>query len=513
MELSFPSTQSGSNIVFLKKIELDEVLGGVATSYYAYDYVKDENGDIEKKVVRFGSCGKEQAEYITNGNIIIPINVRINNQFDVFLCLAPDNTKEEIILSENGQSVVNELFNLGGYAQIIAKSSNLTIGSTRAEIYIDVPVKEMNLVGITYDNVPKPENLNGKVLGLNEKTILKNQDGRIDVSTEGLFSAVLDIIPARSIYRYGKNGDFGEAEYKTVVFTLNPDESFISFADKGGEELSDKSSFSFKYIINQEIDLKEIFGETFKYSDYDISFDWRNDTSILKSVISENGKVFVNIKDDKASSNFEIKVIASPKGTGETLEGYIYGNDNSLKLGFGAKITTRGAIFKTEARSGTSQIHAGIFINSVQEDAAKANIENNPKAIFDLMEGNEFAITKSMRLNVKEIAIDGFDVEEQDRFNTEGGLDLTINQWTEICADDSSSDYSLGIKISSTGHAQNKMRNILMSIQYAVQGDYGAIWFDATQINEEVPALIAFKREQMLLCLIIVIYSIIDHTV
>lgn len=165
--LSFPTNQTNSTVRYLKAVQLNEVFAGDSVNFY---YAYDNDGNI----LKFASCAQGQATHITNGIIIVPVRVTIDKVFDALVCLAPDNLNSEVEVLDD--EIVTPLYNVGGYSQIIGRSDNLNISSISTYVYIDVPVEDFEIVGITGENI-SPNN----VLGLNEYELnfVKNSEGDI----------------------------------------------------------------------------------------------------------------------------------------------------------------------------------------------------------------------------------------------------------------------------------------------------------------------------------------------
>ncbi|MDD4110533.1 MAG: hypothetical protein PHS54_03150, partial [Clostridia bacterium] len=475
--LSFPTNQTNSVVKYLKEVQLSDVLVGDSISfYYAYDN--------EGNVLRFASCTQAQATYITNSIVIVPIKVTIDEAFDVLVCLAPNDLNGEVEVLDG--EIETELYNIGGYSQIIARSANLNISSVSSYVYIDVPVEDFEIIGITGENISETN-----VLGLNEYELNYVVDGEeeyYEASTDSLFSVIFDLMPARAIYKYGKNGDVGAVEYKKVIFNINTDESFITFADESGNEIDEQITYAEEFTYNAGINLIDLFGADFVVSNFILSVsDWASEYSeIINSVYIDNGVVFVNIKNNEVNENFQIEIIAEPLDDElETLTKTIYGYDKSLKYydnnfnGIVTKTTTLGVIFKARSNDGLSQVHAGIFKNSILENEALGLAGSSLTNLFTLMNNQDYGISKTTTINLREIAIDGFEVT--DSYEGVGNeLDLTVNYSAIIFANNPDSNHSLGIEVASSSYAQSRIRNILLSIQFEI----GTEWFDATQIND-----------------------------
>ena len=231
IKLDFPKLQSK---IYLIQVDLDEESPSASTQvFYAFN---DKN-----ELIKFFSCGESLADYITNGVVIVPNTVKLNSKFDVYLNVKPDDSEDDY---EN-----SKLYNVGGYAQLIATSlSNRLLGSTSTSINVDVPVESIEIIGITGDNLSptiKP--------GTNE-VLLNENDGKVEVGINGLFSAILNVTPQRSIYKFGKDGKNGEVEYKTVVFALDNDvNNFgnkISFVDINNQLLQDLNVYGKNFVFD-----------------------------------------------------------------------------------------------------------------------------------------------------------------------------------------------------------------------------------------------------------------------
>ncbi len=391
IELSFPKGTSSYFVLKLSDGETEEDFAGSNTKFF---YSKDADGN---RVV-YVSCVSEKATHITNGVIIVPRYVTLNTEFKVILAQEDEKGRTDFTKTFSTET---KLYNVGGHTQLVAKSvSSKLTGSVSVDFNIDVPVESISIVGITGNSLSKDS-----VAGLNEQKLTFNGD-QIEVGTEGPFSAILEVTPARAIYKYGKNGTKGAAEYKKVIFSLDADVNNsgpkISFADVSGNEVSGA------YL--QE-------GRMFTFAGKETL-----GTSLLAKKIT-------------GQFNLEAKMFKSA-----SLE------DEALKSGIG---------------------QLGDF-NSVLSDSTKG-------------------LSTKQSFLIKEIPIEGFEISDEykgevgDDDPTKNPLTIDINNSTLIYAN-KPGDKSLGIKIESSqgvGQNQNKIKNILVSIQYLI----GDVWYDATKTN------------------------------
>lgn len=243
VELSFPKTQSKT---YLMLLEDDEEIVPSPTIKFFRGYDKDGN------VLIFHSCSEDKAQYITNGIVVVPRYVKINSYFTAIAVIAPENINDEI-------TETTKLYNVGGYTQLIATSlSSIKTQSTSAYLNVDVAVESVEIVGITGDNLSS-----STVPGTNELELIVN-NGKVEVGCEGLFSAILNVIPSRAIYRFGKDGTNGTKEFKRVVFALDNDVNnsgtIINFADLNNQPIS---SSTMEFAKNFKFNNKETMGSSF----------------------------------------------------------------------------------------------------------------------------------------------------------------------------------------------------------------------------------------------------------
>lgn len=221
LELSFPRTQSKTFLAL--KSEEDEIVPSPTIKFFrGYD----EDGNL----LVFYSCSEENATHITNGIVVVPRYAKINTYFTAVAVVAPENVGDEV-------DETTKLYNIGGYTQLIASSvSAPKVSSTSTYINIDVAVDTIEIVGITGDSLSA-----ATVPGLNEFELTIN-NGKVEVGCEGLFSAILNVTPARAIYKYGKDGTNGTKEFKKVIFALDNDVNnsgiIINFANSNNEAIS-----------------------------------------------------------------------------------------------------------------------------------------------------------------------------------------------------------------------------------------------------------------------------------
>lgn len=221
LELSFPRTQSKTFLAL--KTEEDEIVPSPTIKFFR-GYDKDGN------LLVFYSCSEENATYITNGIVVVPRYAKINTYFTAVAVVAPENVGDEV-------DETTKLYNIGGYTQLIASSvSAPKVSSTSTYINIDVAVDTIEIVGITGDSLSA-----ATIPGLNEFELTIN-NGKVEVGCEGLFSAILNVTPARAVYKYGKDGTNGTKEFKKVIFALDNDVNnsgtIINFANSNNEAIS-----------------------------------------------------------------------------------------------------------------------------------------------------------------------------------------------------------------------------------------------------------------------------------
>ena len=359
VELSFPKTQSKTYLMLME--EGEEIVPSPTIKFFR-GYDKDGN------VLIFHSCSEEKAQYITNGIVIVPRYVQINSYFTAIAVLAPENINDEV-------TETTKLYNVGGSAQIIAKSvSSTTASSTSTTLNVDVAVDKIEIVGITGDNLSETT-----IPGTNELE-LKINNGKIEVGCEGLFSAILNVTPARAVYRFGKSGANGTTkEFKKVIFALDNDVNnsgtIINFADSKNQPIS---SSTMEFGKNYKFNGKETTGSSFL-------------TTNLTGNIKIYARMFKTalIEDDAISSGVQQKgdydslMRDSLKGVGterefvikeipisgfEVSESSKFNNGNPLDF----NINYSNIIF---ANNANVKNNLGILINSTQ-GSAQNNIKN-----------------------------------------------------------------------------------------------------------------------------------------
>ncbi|MGN0748728.1 MAG: leucine-rich repeat protein [Christensenellales bacterium] len=389
VELSFPKGKSSSYVISLKEGETEADFAGSNTKFF---YSEDSDG---QRIV-FVSCPEEKAEYVTDGIIIVPRYVTLNKSFEIKLAQEDEEGRIDFTKTFSAET---KLYNVGGYSQLVATSvSSKLAGSVSIGMNIDVPVDSISMLGITGNNLSQES-----VAGYNEEKLVE-KDGIIEVGIEGPFSVILDVTPSRAIYKYGKDGTNGVAEYKKVIFSLGKDVNNagpkISFADNLGNENSNT--------------LQE--GRAFTFS----GLESLGTSLITKSI------------------------------TGE------------IKLE--ARIFKSASIEDEVLKTGLTQI--GDF-DSVLRDETKG-------------------VSAEQIFLIKEIPIEGFEITDEykgevDDDPTKSALTIDINYPTIIYAN-KPGDKSLGIQIESSqgpNQIQNKIKNILVSIQYLIDDT----WYDATKTN------------------------------
>lgn len=359
VELSFPKTQSKT---YLMLMEEDEEIVPLPTIKFFRGYDKDGN------ILIFHSCSEDKAQYITNGIVIVPRYVQINSYFTAIAAIAPENINDEV-------TETTKLYNIGGYTQLIATSvsAKATTSSTSTYLNVDVAVEGIEIVGITGDSLSS-----STVPGTNELELNIN-NGKIEVGCEGLFSAILNVTPARAVYRFGKDGSNGTKEFKKVIFALDNDVNnsgtIINFANSNNQPIP---SSTMEFGRNYKFNNKETMGSSF-----------------LTTNLTGNVKIYARmfktalIEDEAASSgtqqigDYDSLMRDSLKGVGtekefvikeipisgfEVSEGPKFNNGNPLDF----NINYSNIIF---ANNANAQNNLGILINSTQ-GSAQNNIKN-----------------------------------------------------------------------------------------------------------------------------------------
>ena len=359
VELSFPKTQSKT---YLMLMEEDEEIVPSPTIKFFRGYDKDGN------ILIFHSCSEDKAQYITNGIVIVPRYVQINSYFTAIAAIAPENINDEV-------TETTKLYNIGGYTQLIATSvsAKATTSSTSTYLNVDVAVEGIEIVGITGDSLSS-----STVPGTNELELNIN-NGKIEVGCEGLFSAILNVTPARAVYRFGKDGSNGTKEFKKVIFALDNDVNnsgtIINFADSKNQPVP---SSTMEFGRNYKFNNKETMGSSF-----------------LTTNLTGNVKIYARmfrtalIEDEAASSgaqqigDYDSLMRNSFKGVGtekefvikeipisgfEVSESPKFNNGNPLDF----NINYSNIIF---ANNANAQNNLGILINSTQ-GSAQNNIKN-----------------------------------------------------------------------------------------------------------------------------------------
>lgn len=359
VELSFPKTQSKT---YLMLMEEDEEIVPSPTIKFFRGYDKDGN------ILVFHSCSEDKAQYITNGIVIVPRYVQINSYFTAIAAIAPENINDEV-------TETTKLYNIGGYTQLIATSvsAKATTSSTSTYLNVDVAVEGIEIVGITGDSLSS-----STVPGTNELELNIN-NGKIEVGCEGLFSAIINVTPARAVYRFGKDGLNGTKEFKKVIFALDNDVNnsgtIINFANSNNQPIP---SSTMEFGRNYKFNNKETMGSSF-----------------LTTNLTGNVKIYARmfktalIEDEAASSgaqqigDYDSLMRNSLNGVGtekefvikeipisgfEVSESPKFNNGNPLDF----NINYSNIIF---ANNANAQNNLGILINSTQ-GSAQNNIKN-----------------------------------------------------------------------------------------------------------------------------------------
>lgn len=359
VELSFPKTQSKTYLMLME--EGEEIVPSPTIKFFR-GYDKDGN------ILVFHSCSEDKAQYITNGIVIVPRYVQINSYFTAIAAIAPENINDEV-------TETTKLYNIGGYTQLIATSvsAKATTSSTSTYLNVDVAVEGIEIVGITGDSLSS-----STVPGTNELELNIN-NGKIEVGCEGLFSAILNVTPARAVYRFGKDGSNGTKEFKKVIFALDNDVNnsgtIINFANSNNQPIP---SSTMEFGRNYKFNNKETMGSSF-----------------LTTNLTGNVKIYARmfrtalIEDEAASSgaqqigDYDSLMRNSLKGVGtekefvikeipisgfEVSESPKFNNGNPLDF----NINYSNIIF---ANNANAQNNLGILINSTQ-GSAQNNIKN-----------------------------------------------------------------------------------------------------------------------------------------
>lgn len=359
VELSFPKTQSKTYLMLME--ENEEIVPSPTIKFFR-GYDKDGN------ILIFHSCSEDKAQYITNGIVIVPRYVQINSYFTAIAAIAPENINDEV-------TETTKLYNIGGYTQLIATSvsAKATTSSTSTYLNVDVAVEGIEIVGITGDSLSS-----STVPGTNELELNIN-NGKIEVGCEGLFSAILNVTPARAVYRFGKDGSNGTKEFKKVIFALDNDVNnsgtIINFANSNNQPIP---SSTMEFGRNYKFNNKETMGSSF-----------------LTTNLTGNVKIYARmfrtalIEDEAASSgtqqigDYDSLMRDSLKGVGtekefvikeipisgfEVSESPKFNNGNPLDF----NINYSNIIF---ANNANAQNNLGILINSTQ-GSAQNNIKN-----------------------------------------------------------------------------------------------------------------------------------------
>lgn len=358
VELSFPKTQSKTYLMLME--EGEEIVPSPTIKFFR-GYDKDGNALI------FHSCSEDKAQYITNGIVIVPRYVQINSYFTAIAVIAPENINDEV-------TETTKLYNVGGYTQLIATSvSATTTSSTSTYLNVDVAVDSIEIVGITGDSLSS-----GTIPGTNELELIVN-NGKIEVGCEGLFSAILNVTPARAVYRFGKDGSNGTKEFKRVIFALDNDVNnsgtIINFANSNNQPIS---SSTMEFGRNYKFNNKETMGSSFLTTNltgnvkiYARMFK----TSLIEDEASSSGTQQIgdydslmrdSLKGVGTEKEFVIKEI--PISGFEVSESPKFNNGNPLDF----NINYSNIIF---ANNANAQNNLGILINSTQ-GSAQNNIKN-----------------------------------------------------------------------------------------------------------------------------------------
>lgn len=358
LELSFPRTQSKTFLAL--KTEEDEIVPSPTIKFFR-GYDKDGN------LLVFYSCSEENATYITNGIVVVPRYAKINTYFTAVAVVAPENVGDEV-------DEITKLYNIGGYTQLIASSvSAPKVSSTSTYINIDVAVDTIEIVGITGDSLSA-----ATIPGLNEFELTIN-NGKVEVGCEGLFSAILNVTPARAVYKYGKDGTNGTKEFKKVIFALDNDVNnsgtIINFANSNNEAISSSTmefgkqySFGGKDTMGTGLLTTNLTGTIKLYARMFKSSLIEDDalTSGTQTIGDYDSLMRDSTKGVGAEKEFLIKEI--PISGFEVSEQNKFNNGNPLEL----DINYSNIIY---ANNKDALNNLGILINSTQ-GTAQNNIKN-----------------------------------------------------------------------------------------------------------------------------------------
>lgn len=359
VELSFPKTQSKT---YLMLMEEDEEIVPSPTIKFFRGYDKDGN------ILVFHSCSEDKAQYITNGIVIVPRYVQINSYFTAIAAIAPENINDEV-------TETTKLYNIGGYTQLIATSvsAKATTSSTSTYLNVDVAVEGIEIVGITGDSLSS-----STVPGTNELELNIN-NGKIEVGCEGLFSAILNVTPARAVYRFGKDGSNGTKEFKKVIFALDNDVNnsgtIINFANSNNQPIP---SSTMEFGRNYKFNNKETMGSSFLTTNltgnvkiYARMFK----TALIEDEAASSGTQQIGDYDSLMRNSFkgvgtekEFVIKEIPISGFEVSESPKFNNGNPLDF----NINYSNIIF---ANNANAQNNLGILINSTQ-GSAQNNIKN-----------------------------------------------------------------------------------------------------------------------------------------
>ena len=397
LELNFPKTQ---NKYYIKEYSKEEDLSSNVKVFYVVNNLNEK--------IKYVQCPESQSTHITNGIIIAPKQVNINHEFKIQIVVAPNNLDGDVISS-------TDLYNVGGYSQLIASSpTNAMLTNTSVNINVDVPVSNIEILGITRN-------------GSNE-SILEEVDGNVIVSTESLFSAILNVIPSRSIYLNGHDGKIGEKQYKKVIFSFDNDVNnkgkIINFIDKNNTVLEDSTINYSDEIIFENItyqgagftnynreDKVTIYASIYKYSEDETS----SKLSFINEILSEMKEKGLSTTKQFEMKQVEIKGFSvtekyneeSPLIIEVNKENILYANNTSAEKELGIQI---------EASQGSAQNHIKNILVSIKYekdgqwyDATKANtvLHENIPALITLT-GSEVVTGNDLNLDDNESPLYNF---------------------------------------------------------------------------------------------------------
>ena len=289
---------------------------------------------------------QSSGDTISDGVISVPKYVKIGKEFDVKVVKSPQ------VL--NGQTVdwVN-----GGISKLVASCENINARKAQTQIFVDVPVFDINIktsISSEFDD--------------------QNLQSNFNVDSE--FFALAEFVPARSMYKYSRDTQYGgQAQYKTVFFsTLSNAISMV--------ETNNLDRYIKKFKANSVTDGAQIVAQAFSNSStenqaYDAvsNFDdpdlkYNNLLSILQNAVDVQKAVSktqsVNVKQllvgnfamdttktVPARYNQSTKIYANKSSLGDneySLDAKIFATDNQTLLS--NQITKLGLVVLKQTGTG-----------------------------------------------------------------------------------------------------------------------------------------------------------------